>query len=342
MQTECLIQADEATQLHARIRFLHMQERTDAQESPWTGTQEAIEREVAVPAWHVMEGTAVRRAVAFTFGGGVERRGDVERRHETISGEVALSATRVNADVLRLTLVVRNTTPFAGADDAPRSAAALRCLSSTHCLLRLSGGTFYSLADPPQALRAAAEECRNLGAWPALVSGGEVLASPIILSDFPRIAPESRGDLFDGTEIDELLTLRILTLTDEEKRQARESDPKVAAMLDRVEARGLADVAALHGAVREDPLPGGLKVTRDGRDVVLKPGDKVRLHPAQGGDIFDLALAGKVATVETIEVDFEDRAHVAVTVDDDPGRDLGRTGQPGHRFFFHPHEVEPL
>jgi len=74
----------------------------------------------------------------------------------------------------------------------------------------------------------------------------------------------------------------------------------------------------------------------------LKPGDRVRLRPRAGGDIFDIALAGRAATVEAIEQDYEGRIHFAAVVDDDPGKDLGRLRQPGHRFFFAPEEIEPL
>jgi len=74
----------------------------------------------------------------------------------------------------------------------------------------------------------------------------------------------------------------------------------------------------------------------------LRAGDRVRLHPRGRADILDLALLGKVATLESIEQDFEGRVYLAVTVDDDPGRDLGRLLQPGHRFFFQPDDVEPL
>lgn len=76
--------------------------------------------------------------------------------------------------------------------------------------------------------------------------------------------------------------------------------------------------------------------------VDLKTGDQVRLRPRAGGDIFDLALAGKTATIESIEQDYDNNVHLAVVVDDDPGRDLGLARQPGHRFFFSPAEVEPL
>jgi hypothetical protein len=74
----------------------------------------------------------------------------------------------------------------------------------------------------------------------------------------------------------------------------------------------------------------------------VRAGDRIRLHPRGRADILDLALAGKTATVETIEQDFDGRVYLAVTVDDDPGKDLGALRQPGHRFFFSPDEVEPL
>jgi hypothetical protein len=75
--------------------------------------------------------------------------------------------------------------------------------------------------------------------------------------------------------------------------------------------------------------------------VPLKTGDKVLLRPREGGDIFDMALAGKMATIEAIEQDYENNIHFAVIVDDDPGKDMGLLRQPGHRFFFTPEEVEP-
>ena len=76
--------------------------------------------------------------------------------------------------------------------------------------------------------------------------------------------------------------------------------------------------------------------------VEVRPGDLVRLRPRAGGDVFDLALAGQVAAIESIEQDYEGRAHLAVVLNDDPGRDLGLLRQPGHRFFFSAEEVEPL
>ena len=179
------------------------------------------------------------------------------------------------------------------------------------------------------AAREHVERCQPRGLWPVLVgSAGRrdaLLAAPIILYDYPQLAPESPGDFFDGTEIDELLTLRVLTLTDEEKAAMAGSDPRARALLERTEALGLERLGGLHG--RLEPR------------ARLRVGAAVIIRPKRRGDIFDLALEGKRATVQALERDLEGRTHVAVTVDDDPGRDLGAYG---HRFFFSPDEVELL
>ena len=157
-----------------------------------------------------------------------------------------------------------------------------------------------------------------------------MLSAPIILYDYPRVAPESPGDFFDGTEVDELLTLRVLTLTEGEKQEVRAAGDRARQLLDRTEGLTAEQLLRLHGAVR------------DRAPAALRPGARVRLRPRGRSDAMDLILSGKAATVVAVERDYEGRVHLAVTVDDDPGEDLGRQGQPGHRFFFRPEEVEPL
>ena len=132
--------------------------------------------------------------------------------------------------------------------------ALLRSFASTHAVLHLQGGEFVSLIDPPPQYAASAAECHNDKLWPVLV-GEEgrrdtLLCSPIILYDFPQIAPESPGDLFDATEIDEILTLRILTLTDDEKREIDRGDERGRALLARTHALAASQLADLHGTLR--------------------------------------------------------------------------------------------
>jgi hypothetical protein len=175
--------------------------------------------------------------------------GAIVRSWEALEGAIGVVAEPVADGVRRVSVEVSNTTPWEGDD---REAALRRTFCSTHMVLRASGGgAFVSQTDPPERLRAAAAACRNEGAWPVLVEGREVvLASPIILEDHPRIAPESPGDLFDGGEIDQLLVLNILSLTDAEKAEMRDTDPLAREILERTEALTEEQLMRLHGAIR--------------------------------------------------------------------------------------------
>jgi len=245
-----------------------------------------------------------------------------------IQGSICAWARQVAHGGFRITLQVQNESPLARREELLQTT-----LVSPHFLLGVEGGEFVSLLEPQSDFERLAEECKNIGMWPVLAGSREqrniLLCSPIILYDYPEIAPESPGDLFDGTEIDEILSLRILTLTDEEKREARASDPKVAELLDRVETLGPEALGKLHGRLRR--LNSG-----------LRSGDRVRLKPKRRADIFDIALKDKMATILGVEEDFEGRIYYTVTIDDDPGKDLGIEGKPGHRFFFMSDEVEAV
>jgi len=245
-------------------------------------------------------------------------------------GELAFTSIVLAPGTHRLTVTLRNTS------DATE-------LASAHAILSVSAGELASMTDPPPALADAAAHCVNAGVWPVLVgppgARDTVLASPIILPDYPEVAPESAGDLCDATEIEEILTLRILTLTDEERAEVRASGDRARAILERAESLPAEHLMKLHGTIRglapsAEAMPAG--------SACLRVGDRVRLRPAKHADIFDLVLDGRVAVVAAIEQDFENRVHVAVVVEDDPGRDLGEMRQPGHRFFFAPEEIEPL
>ena len=136
-----------------------------------------------------------------------------------------------------------------------RDQALARSLVSAHILLGAAGGQFVSLLDPPENLKEVVESCHNIGIWPVLVGAeGErdtMLASPIILYDYPQIAPESQGDFFDGAEIDEILALRILTMTDAEKHEMRHGDERARKMLERTESLPMEHLMKLHGTLRE-------------------------------------------------------------------------------------------
>ena len=382
MQTQFLIEGGPNALLEAEVGFLqsitrevaeraddgvmHQVEALDIDGRRYQSWQEAIERRVVVRASHLSDLIASPKATPFAFSTAQESEtlrdsqghdaGALIRTQAAMKGVICIHAELVDANYTRVTLTVENHT--ACDEHATRDATACTTFASTHAVLGVAGGAFVSSIDPPAALAAASASCVNQGCYPVLVGeeGGRsmMLVSPIILYDYPQVAPESAGDLFDGTEIDEILTLRILTMTDEEKREMAAVDDRTRALLARTESLDAQAMAKLHGAWRvlrppaeseiEPPWAARapqLAFLRIGNREV-KVNDRVRLNPRPGADIMDIALAGKEATIESIERDFEDRVHVAVTIDDDPGRDFGLQRMPGHRFFFAPEEIEPL
>ncbi len=331
---------------------------------------EAVEREVRArvggadsPMTSIPFVIPAGREEEWLTGSAGERIGALVRSWDELRGSLEVRAGRSGARLLRVTARLENTTSAVGLD---REAALGRTFISAHLILHAAGGEFVSLLEPPEWLAEEASLCQNLGCWPVLV--GEpgarhtILASPIIVYDYPQIAPESPGDLFDGTEIDHLLILNILGMTDAEKAEMRASDPHAREILERAEALGPEELLRMSGAIREfrvNEVMSRSSMDRGGMDfwddaaapgprVVAVPGGEARrgsrvlLRPRPRGDVFDLALAGRVAVVEGIDQDLEGRVHLAVTLEDDPGRDLGEARQPGHRFFFAVDEVELL
>jgi hypothetical protein len=301
-QTECLLEAGPGAALDVKIRFLQL-----AGGSP-------VEREMTAPDLDLEELARRPRESLFSLSG-VEAKLEVRTR-------------KAGAGVFLVTARISNLGSFSGED---RDQALARSLISTHAILSARGGRFVSLIDPPEQFQAAAAQCRNAGLWPVLAGrdDSQVLSAPIILYDYPRIAPQSQGDLFDATEIDEILTLRIRTLTDCEQREMRAADGRANAILERSQALTREELSRLHAPMHREPA------------AQFKKGDHVRLQPRRRADIFDLALAGKLATVVSVERDLENGVYLCVTVDEDPGKDLGLEGKPGHRFFFGPDEVQP-
>jgi hypothetical protein len=225
--------------------------------------QEAEEREVVLGETTLGELSAHPRLVPFAFPGGRRSElvrdsagqivGVLLREQQTLEGSIELEAVEVAEGLFRLACRVQNHTPMAEVATASRDDALLRCLVSAHTLVGVRGGEFVSLLDPPAGCREVAASCSNIGLWPVLV-GAEgqtdtILASPIILYDYPQVAAESPGDFFDGTEIDEMLTLRILTLTDEEKRDMAAVDARARSLLARTETMAREQMLGLHGTI---------------------------------------------------------------------------------------------
>ena len=173
----------------------------------------------------------------------------VEREFTFVVGEEAIE--RLAENLFKIRVRIENTEAFEG---TTREEALAQSMVSAHTILTVTNGEFVSLLEPLDHLRALASECRNIGTWPVLVGeNGErdaMLSSPIILYDYPKIAPESPGALFDGTEIDEILTLRIMTLTDQEKMEMGMSGDRAREILERTESMPAEQFMKLHGVFR--------------------------------------------------------------------------------------------
>jgi hypothetical protein len=276
MQTECLVEGDGDCRLDVRVRFLHVVARQVARatdqgikhvdeltvgDEHHVSWDEATEREVSLREVALAD-LAPGRSIEIDFPAG-ERRDDLRdasdrlagallRSWNALRGSVGVAAETLEAGVHRLTVRIVNTSPFAGGG---REQALRQTFCSAHTILHVEGGAFVSQTDPPAELGAPAEGCRNMGTWPVLVGQtGErhtVLSSPIILPDYPQVAPESPGDMFDAAEIDQLLRLSILSMTDDERRAMRASDPKTREILERTESLSEQELMRLHGAIRE-------------------------------------------------------------------------------------------
>jgi hypothetical protein len=394
MQTECIVMSGPHAKAAGRIRFLQVQHRSvekainsveemfqpvesiDLEGRLLSTWDEAVERSVDFTESIDLAGH--ERAIEFGFPkcrqidpimttAGIQA-GRIVRELRALSGRIIFRNESLSARsrFARLRVRIENTTPW-NAAGASREDAMRFSFASAHTLLEITGGEFISMVDPPEEVKAAAASCENIRTWPVL-AGDEgdrtiVLSSPIILYDHPQVAPESPGDLFDGTEIDEILTLRTLTLTDEEKREARASDSRAAAIIDRVDNMPPEVLDRLHGTVRYLR-----KVTNQtsvetqappwwdpGADASVSPetdcvqiaganvsrGSRVRLCPGtRRSDAQDIFLIGKTARVEGVFFDVDNQQYLAVTVEDDPAAELSQWY--GRFLYFYPDEVEPL
>jgi len=232
-------------QFSGEVRFLQLAGKSDS--AVWS---DAIERSVALPAIVLADLLAAPVDVAFAF----EAAG--EQPCYPVRGTASVLAEAIADTAIKISLSVRNeSTP--ALDWNTREHALTQALVSAHAVVIVSGGEFVSLLDPPEELCAVAENCRQQGVFPVLTGEeGEhaaMLVSPIILYDYPKIAEQSHGDFFDGGEIDELLTLRVLTLTADEKRQVRAAGDRARRLLQRTEALTPEEIIKLHGVTRGLP-----------------------------------------------------------------------------------------
>jgi hypothetical protein len=339
----------------------------------WVPFHEAVSREVSFLGLPLED---QRQPVAVPAGREVEELheegtvvGRLVRTRWALEGDLTLTV-RAGQDprLAVLGLRVANSTTWAPAATegwTARDVAARYSLVGTHLLVTADDAEFVSLLDGPEWSSADAASCAQSRCWPVLVADDDgqdaVLVAPIILGDHPTIAPESAGDLFDATEIDEILTLRVLTMTEQEKADARGTDPRAAAILARCHDMTDDAMDRLHGTRRDDETPVHSAPPADelpwwdaGQDALARPevdavqvsgvpvakGCRVLLRPSRRADAQDIFLAGMTAVVARVYFDVDGGTHLAVMLEDDPGGDL--YGATGRYYYFAPEEVEPL
>jgi hypothetical protein len=394
MQTECLVEPGNASVLDGKVRFLQLEARNVEKvidperdlfspvEALEVGGQrlltwdDGVEREIDLFGLDLAEVVAAERCVPLELpedratelirGKRGKIAGRIVRKRWPISAVVRVTAEALGS-LVKVRIRVENLSRWPAEFTIDRNLALRRSLVGAHTLLEVRDGGFVSLLDPPEWARPAAAACVNLHTWPVLIGDAArrdlLLSSPIILYDYPQVAPESPGDLFDATEIDEILTLRTMTLTDEEKREARGTDSRAGAIIDRIDTMPAEILERLHGTVRylrqtaSDPenkpenapwwdptvdrsASPEIASIRIG-DVAVSKGSRVRLHPGRRrADAQDMFLEGRLATVEGVFFDLEDNSYLAVTLTDDPAADLYQWH--GRFLYFAPDEVEPL
>ncbi|MCU1548050.1 MAG: hypothetical protein JWO29_1001 [Arthrobacter sp.] len=386
MFADCLLSPGPDAELEVNLRFLQLQSRTvetaDAAGSfspvdeltvgaaRWLSWDEAVEQDIALGPFAVAQlggpgGQTAVLPVEVPAGVEVEdlrdaagqSAGRLVRRRQALHGEVRLDAAPASGGLVRLRVSVANVaTATAAAEPGDRQDAVTRSFIGTHVILALRDGDFQSLLDPPDSTQDAVASCSQHRCWPVL-GGPEgqtdvLLVSPIILYDHPSVAPESSVALYDSTEIDEILTLRVLTLTEEEKLEARATDARAAAIIDRCEAMSPEELQRLHGALRNPYLdrpwwdPEAEASVRPELDSVLihgipvARGSRVRVHPNRRADAQDLFFAGQTGRVTNVHFDVDGSTHVGLVLDQDPAADL-HEGY-GRSFYYAPEELEPL
>lgn len=386
VQTECLAELNPGATLTVRVRCLHVQERVIERPVDHDGTKwrrveslevddsqlitwdEAVVCELTRDALP-LDGTLREWCESWMLNAAC----DAQTVHDR-NGQVAARIIRRRARILtsirieteacghlrKIRVRVENLTPTRAKTLAERDAAVRESLSGTHTLLSIEGGAFLSLLEPPGEVAGLAASCSNTHTFPVLVgsvgSRQTMLSSPVILYDYPIIAPESPGDLCEATEIDEILMLRVKTLTETEKREATATDDRAARIIERCDTAPAATMSQVHGAIRHradtasaenwesflnppgDAAPDSAFVDIAGTRV--SRGSSVRLQPTGHADSLDMCLRGRNATVTGVYRTLEDKPYVAVTLDDDP---FAASGSRYRRsLFFRPDELVPI
>jgi hypothetical protein len=382
LSTQVVVEPRGNTTVSIVVRFLQLQHRGVEKDTgdggfepvdvlasstqSWLRWDEAVEREVALGPFDLDSELPQKLPLEIPAGTDVEavEGGRLVRTRRALHAELEITSEREDGFV-RLTMTLRNTaTPASDKDDAIAVS-----LIGTHLVSEIINGDFVSLLEPPASADSVVARCRHHRCFPVLAgpTGDHalMLVSPIILYDHPEIAEQSEGALYDSTEIDEILTLRVMTMTDDEKAAARATDPLAAQIIDRCDSMSPEALLNLHGVLRNphavDDAPGLIPEIPEGVDwwdpladnavqpgidavlvngVPVSRGSRVRLHPSRRADAQDLFFADKIAKVTSVHETVDGDQHVGVVLEDDPASDLHEWY--GRYLYFAPDEVEPL
>jgi hypothetical protein len=383
LSADVLVAPGETTVLSVVVRFLQLQHRAverttgDGRFEPtdelvggdrsWLTWDEAVEHDIPLGPFHLSElADTLRLPLMVAPGQEVESidGGRLLRTRRELRADVTLSA-EPDDGLTRISVAVRNTgLPATDKDDAIATS-----LIGTHVLTEVQGGQFVSLLEPPPEATDAVARCQRHRCFPVLAGPAGatdlMLISPIILYDHPEIAEQSDGALYDSCEIDEILTLRIMTMTDEEKALARATDPLAAQIIDRCDTMSPEALLNLHGVLRDphaqagEPglipeVPEGIdwwdpmadNAVNPGVDAVLvngvrvRSGSRVRLRPTRRADAQDLFYRDRVARVTSVHETVDGETHIGVVIEDDPAAELHEWY--GRYLYFAPDEIEPL
>jgi hypothetical protein len=324
LRMECVVEAGSDASLKGAVRFLQSEGER----------HKAVARHIELdetPLPDLLEGG---RGEEFAFEG-----------EEAVTGRVRMRAQGLGEGLARVKLCVHNLTELGqGAGELERNEALRSSLMSTHVVAEVFGGRFISPLDRDGPRGDAVAGCENVNTWPVLANPLDtvMLGAAIFLPDHPSMAPESLGNLFDSTEIEEALLLHVHALSDDERREISEQDPAVRETVERAALSTPEEIMSLHGRLSDaepepgHPNPGEASIEIGG--VTFRKGGKVVLRPKTDRDVYDRMLAGRVATIERIYYDYDDKAHIGVTIDDDAAQPLFR--ETGRYLFFSSDEVE--
>ncbi|MEP6513945.1 MAG: hypothetical protein ABJA79_08750 [Parafilimonas sp.] len=286
MQTQCIIDGSDDSLININVRFLHLKKiellehiapeenagndfipvfNLTVKDKSYQAGWQTIERKITAGDLQIAQLIRHKEVISIGFDKMFERK-NIYADSDTIAakqinnvseikGTVIIAAALVEnmQNVFRITVNISNTTPVADAEVVTRDEVLSQSFLSTHIVLQTRNAAFISHQSPGEKWEAAIAGCENINTWPILIDENDttLLSSPIILYDHPQINPQSSGDLFDSTEIEEALLLHVNLLSDEEKKRIAQSDEKLQAMLSKVSQVTLEELINFHSGLKE-------------------------------------------------------------------------------------------